>query len=505
MGYSKYSLDFINYYQLKEGISMQGMTKRIFLDAQECLTRGWYARNLPDDGLLDEADEFRMEQGNEVHRLAQQLFPDGTLVQGTSLKDAVEKTGRLMADPTVSTVFEAAFNVGVYATKADIIVRDGIGWKVFEVKSNLHDPVIPDELLDDLTYTVMVMQRSGVQITACSLLRLSREYRKGMGIDRMFGESDLTAAVQQRVLDFSPRWSEILEATSQSEPPTPSFSNACKDCDYFCDNCLGRGIDYSVLQLPRIQPKQIEAAMQLGILDLLKLPDKFRLTDSQRPIVQCVKTGQPFFAPGLKALLGSIQWPAYYLDFETVTTSLPLYSDIAPYGQVVTQYSIHRCSAPGQMDQHFEYLGDPLRDCQGELADRLIQDLGEKGSIIVYHTFEQSRINDLAKRFPNLAVSLSLISSRLFDLCKVIRRGCYHPEFYGSYSIKNVLPAIVPDMSYDGLEIADGGAAIVKYAKMALGRYTAAECQTIRQNLLQYCGQDTLAMVRLHKVLIDNG
>jgi hypothetical protein len=478
---------------------MQGMTKHVYLEAQQCLTRGWYAQRLPAESL-DEAEQFRMEQGNEVHRLSRELFPDGILVKGGN---AVEKTQRLMADPAVSTVFEAAFSVDGYATKADIIVRDGNGWQVFEVKSNLHDPDVPDELIDDMAYTVMVMKRCGTWITSCFLLRLSRDFRKGMGIEKMFGESDTTKAVQQRVRDILPRWDEILKAISQPKPPTPNLSNACKHCDYFCDDCLGKGIEYSVLQLPRCQAKQIEALKQLGILDLRKLPDRFRLTDSQRPVVQCVKNGQSCFAADLKSLLASIRWPAYYLDFETVMTSLPLYPDIAPHEQVVTQYSIHRCSRPGQVDQHFEYLGDPRQDCQRELAERLIQDLGGDGSIIVYGSFEQTRINALADRFPDLAVSLSQISPRLFDLCKVIRRGCYHPEFYGSYSIKNVLPALVPDMSYDGLEIADGGAAVVKYAKMALGRYSAAECQTIRQNLLQYCGQDTLAMVRLHKVLLE--
>ena len=478
---------------------MQGMTKHIYLEAQQCLTRGWYARMLPAE-LPDETQEFRMEQGNEVHCLSRELFPDGILVKGGN---AVEKTRRLMADTNVSILFEAAFSNDGYATRADIIVRDGNGWKVMEVKSNLHDPEVPDELIDDQAYTVMVMKRSGVQITSCSLLRLSRDFRKGMGIDRMFGETETTAAVQQRVQELSPRWNEILDATARSQPPEPTLSKACKDCDYFSDTCLGKGIEYSVMQLPRCQAKQIMALQQIGVLDLRKLPANFYLTDQQQTVVQSVKTGQPYFAPNLKALLDSIQWPSYYLDFETVTTSLPLYSDIAPYEQVITQYSIDRCSSSGQIDQHFEYLGDPVRDCQRELAERLIQDLDEKGSIIVYHTFEQSRINDLAERFPDLAAPLSLISSRLFDLCKVIRQGCYHPEFCGSYSIKTVLPALVPEMSYEGLEIADGGAAIVKYAKMALGQYTTAECQAIRQNLLRYCGQDTLAMVRLHKVLLD--
>ena len=135
------------------------------------------------------------------------------------------------------------------------------------------------------------------------------------------------------------------------------------------------------------------------------------------------------------------------------------------------------------------------------MAQSLITDLGTEGSIIVYSPFESSRIGELAERLPDLAEPLLAIRARLFDLLQVVREHYYHPAFHGTYSIKTVLPVLVPEMSYSGLAIADGGAAMTVFARAALGQYSPTEWAEIRKNLLTYCGQDTMAMVQLHRVL----
>ncbi len=113
--------------------------------------------------------------------------------------------------------------------------------------------------------------------------------------------------------------------------------------------------------------------------------------------------------------------------------SLPLYPGVTPYEQVLTQFSIHRFSAPGQIDVHSDYLADHASDCRWEFAERLIVELGEQGSIPVYSQFELMRINELARFFS---------------------------DFRGSFSIKSVLPTLVPELTNDGLAIGDGDAAI---------------------------------------------
>jgi hypothetical protein len=186
--------------------------------------------------------------------------------------------------------------------------------------------------------------------------------------------------------------------------------------------------------MDRIGAAQISAFFDAGILDLRDIPAEPppHLNDQQHTVLECVRTGKPKVGAGLKAALEVLRWPAYYLDFETVKTAIPLYADIKPHAQVVTQYSIHRCRSLGQEDAHFEYLADPKRDCQRELAERLIADLGDAGDIIVYHSFEHTQIRELTRRFPDLAQPLSAIDTRLFDLLRVVRAHYYHPAFHTS-------------------------------------------------------------------------
>ena len=184
-------------------------------------------------------------------------------------------------------------------------------------------------------------------------------------------------------------------------------------------------------------------------------------------------------------------------------TFLPLYEGHSCHRQVLTQFSIHRCESFDAEPQHCEYLADAQFDCERELAEKLIEKLGDRGSVIVYSNFEELRIKALRDAFPELAEPLERILGRLVDLLPVIRDHVYHPEFRGSFSIKKVLSALVPDLSYSGLEVADGYTAIARFARMANGEICGEDVPVTRQQLLDYCKMDTLAMVRLHETLIQ--
>jgi predicted RecB family nuclease len=96
-----------------------------------------------------------------------------------------------------------------------------------------------------------------------------------------------------------------------------------------------------------------------------------------------------------------------------------------------------------------------------------------------------------------LAGRIKKIQSRLFDLLPVVRNHVYHPRFGGSFSLKYVLPALVPDMTYEGMEVADGTDAGLAWESLIRGGLDQTERDRIRKALLDYCGQDTLALVRL--------
>ena len=232
------------------------------------------------------------------------------------------------------------------------------------------------------------------------------------------------------------------------------------------------------------------------------IPPTFELTPYQATVRDCVVTRKPWVRKQLKEELDAITWPAFYLDFETVMTAIPLYPSIAPYTQIPTQYSIHKCSDICKVLTHREFLCDPQKDRRKELAQNLIRDLEKTGSIVTYSNFEKVTVNRLAQLYPDLSDSLVPLVDRMVDLWAIIRPNFYHPDFHGSTSAKVTLPILAPEMSYDDLEITEGDSASAVFAYLALGRYkTKAEIQTVKKNLLDYCCRDSMAMVRLHERL----
>ena len=243
--------------------------------------------------------------------------------------------------------------------------------------------------------------------------------------------------------------------------------------------------------------------LESGVVEIDEIPSDFKLTANQSKVSEAAQSGQTVIEQdGLKDALDSIIFPTYNLDFETVRTAIPLYENIPPYAQIPTQYSLHICSAPGKVTKHLEYLGDPTSNPSRELAERLISDCGKQGSIIVYTHFEKDRLKGLIELFPDLASDLQALIDRIVDLNAIISKNYYHPDFHGSYSIKNVLPVLVPDLSYEKMDISNGLDAAAIFAFMAKGRFDEDETKEKRKTLLEYCELDTLAMVKVHQCLI---
>jgi hypothetical protein len=478
---------------------MSGINKEIFLEGRKCLTLAWL-RLRQGEKSHSEADQFRLEQGAEIGRLARLLFPKGILVTGKTPFEASRLTKSFMADKSISVLFEATFHINDYTAKADILIRSREGWKLIEVKSSLttNDKKKLDELVDDLAYTTMVLTRSKTKIERACLLLMSPAYRKFMDVNRLFVEIDMTDDAKKRLALFKHHWKVIRQSTLGSRRPTAKLNPTCKACEFFPRKCLGKGVRNPITDLPRIGKKIPQLRQTLSIK---ALPQDFPLSVGQRRIADCVRQNKEYRAATLLSDLEKVIWPAYYLDFETTKSALPLFPEIAPYEQIVTQYSIHRCSRLGTVDSHFEFLANPDRDDRLPLTKKLLKDLGNKGTIIVYSDFEKRVIQNLAMKFRELATSLNGLIKRLFDLLDIMEEGYYHPGFRGSYSIKNVLPVMIAEMSYGKLEIRDGAQADTCFARMALGHYSQAKKKQARENLLEYCKQDTIAMIRIHEKL----
>ncbi len=480
---------------MKETIS-----KFDWLTAHVCPAMAWHglraARTAP-----SEADRFRMEQGQEIGALARKLYPGGSLVTGSSGKSAAQITQDLIADPSKNVLFEASALSEPFIAKADILHRENDSWHVMEVKSSFSDTNAIDALVSDLAYTVMVFRRAGFSIVRASLVLISREFRFGQGPETLFEIVDATGDVMERAAEFDAGADEIPKALFTDLPPPHFLVSACRDCPFFVSKCLGAGVTHTVLEIPGLHHKKLMRLSDKGIIDLSQLPDDFGLNDRQTRAKEATLSDKVLVDSVLRIALEATGWPCHYLDFETVATVLPLYDGYGCHEQVLTQFSIHYRDSLDAAPRHTEYLANAARDSQRELAEALIAALRPEGAIIVYSSFEQTRITALRDRFPDLGGPLDDILGRLVDLLRIVTEYVYHPDFKGSYSIKKVLPALVPDLSYKGLAVADGDTAITRFARMARGEIKGSDIELTRRQLLEYCKLDTLAMLRLHETL----
>jgi len=444
-------------------------------------------------GTPTPADLLRMQEGQDVHRRAQSLHPNGVFA------GSIEKTKQLILDRAVDVIFEAAFTVDRYTARADWIRRVKGGWVIGEIKSSLFNEDGPkDEHLEDLAYTVMVARRSGLPVKGCELVLMNRDWRLGMPDADLFFVTDHTPEVMPIVDEFNRLWDQIAPLLLRRSKPSPRWCWECRGCEFFADRCVGVGISDPIFQLPRLSAKKFIELTAIGVTRISSIPSDFNLSETQQKAANAIRSKSPQIdAAEIQSALNSLEWPIGYLDFETLMTAVPRYPDVAPHEQLVTQYSLHVEPAPGSPLVHREYLADHARDCREELAAELIRETAECRTIVVYSSFEKTMIRGLANLLPTYAPELAGMEGKLFDLEPVVRRGLVHPDFGGRSSIKVVLPVLAPDLSYADLDIGDGGAAVAAFAKLAAGGATDEKILAVRGALLEYCKLDTLAMVRV--------
>lgn len=166
------------------------------------------------------------------------------------------------------------------------------------------------------------------------------------------------------------------------------------------------------------------------------------------------------------------------------------------------QYSLHHLDAQGQLS-HSAFLDLSGADPALALATQLVTECGDHGPIFVYNiSFESGRIAELATRFPQWGPALQAIRARLVDLLPITRSHYYHPTQHGSWSIKAVLPAMVPELGYDALGgVQNGGQAQEAYLEAVDAATSPERRQALEQQLLRYCQLDTYAMVRIWQLL----
>ena len=486
--------------------SFHYLTKTRYMQGLQCPKLLWLSINEPELGAeTDEATQHLFNVGKRVGEIAQKRYQDGVLIaEGhMHLQDAIHST-EAYAESGALAMFEATAKFETVLCRADILKRIKKEWEIHEVKMSTK---VKDEHLDDLAIQRYCFDRAGYPINKTCLMHVNNKDVRTGGIDPMqfLIEEDMTEAVSKKMAYIETNVSDLSKVLTCEKCPVVKPGDQCRkpyDCPFF-DHCNEPHKEYSIYELPRGQ-KLYPIFQKLGIELIRDIPEDFKLSERNRRIVQSNKTGKPVIdEKDIRDHLGTLEYPLYYFDFETINPAIPPYDNWRPYQTTPFQFSLHIQKNKGKECEHYEFLLKEAADPRRPLIESMLKLLGKKGSIIAWKkSFEIMVIKNMAEMFPEYKEQLLDLVPRFWDLITPFQSGDYvHYDFHGSASIKDVLPVLVPSLSYEKLEIQEGGTAGLKYELWLSGEMEEKEWQKTHKNLLEYCGLDTLAMVEIMRVL----
>jgi hypothetical protein len=478
------------------------LSKSKYLNGLQCLKLLWISVN--DKGRLPEVDGSKQklfDEGHIVGNYAKKLFPSGIDIPTEDFKGNLDQTQKLLKENKV--LFEPAFMIDRLYSRADILEPTKEGWNIIEVKSSTE---VKDVNKQDIAFQKYVYQKAGLKINKCFILYINNQYvRQGeININELFAKEDVSNDVEEEIKLIPDRVKLFLEVIDSKEPEVRINENCGKPYECAlksqCWSFLPK--ENCVFDLYRGGKKSWEL-FERNILAIKDIPEGERLNDKQQIQTECEKTNKPHInQEGIKGFFETIDYPLYFLDFETYQTAMPLYDGLKPYQQIPFQFSVHKIDKKGKKT-HFSFIASGKKDPRKKFVNAIMRKLGTKGSVIVYNkVFEEGRLKELASLFPLEKDYLLKLTERMRDLLIPFRNfDFYDRKQEGSASIKYVLPALT-NMTYKGMEIANGAQASIQYAYITHGKIDGTkakkeEIKKVRDDLKKYCQLDTEAMIQV--------
>jgi len=477
----------------------KGLSKSRLLSYRQC-PKKLYLETYHREMIEISPDQQKIfNTGHEVGELAQRFYPQGVLIgHDFELSKAIADTDALLADPDITTLFEATFNYGQVLIRADLLHKTDSGFHIQEVKSSTS---VKDINIEDCAIQTWVIEGAGHKVDKIDLLHINNQfiYQNEGDYKGLLTHQSLMDEVRE-IQPIIGHWVKgALDVLSQKDEPSVRPGEQCNhpyECP-FIDYCDPVTAEYPVENLPYGTRTSI-ALRNEGISDIRDIPVGRLTSETHERIRRVTVSGQYELEPAARLEMEDLAYPRYYIDFETIMFAIPRWLGTRPYRQIPFQWSCHIENAPGELS-HTEFLDTTGEDPSRAFIESLIEAIGDDGPILVYNAgFENTRLKELAEKFPEHYDSIANIIDRVVDLLPIARKHYYHPDMKGSWSIKNILPTIAPELNYANLEeVQDGLAAQDAYIESITPDTNNDRRNTIRNNLIEYCKLDTLAMVKI--------
>jgi len=393
-------------------------------------------------------------------------------------------------------------------SRVDILVPKGkSAWDIVEVKSST---AVKDINIHDVAFQKYCCEKFGLEIKGCYLAYVNNQYVKQGEIqaDQFLNLEDIGREVNVCSSGIEKRVNDMLSIIAKSSCPEVLIGKHCSD-PYECslmDLCWDHVPEGSVFEL-YYGGKKSYKLFESGIMSIKDIPEDFNLSDKQQIQWACEIGGKPHCdKEALKEFLDSLEYPVYYLDFETINPCVPLFDGMRPYQRVPFQYSLHVVKKQGAAPEYYSFLAKGEGDPRIYFLESLQSVLGEQGSIVVYsQSFEEGVLKELSTNFPEYQDWIRQVCARFRDLLVPFRLFSYYdPQQRGSASLKKVLPALT-GVNYSALAINEGGQASLAYLDTICGKIHGSEREKVYKDLEEYCCLDTEGMIaivdKLHEII----
>lgn len=480
------------------------ISKSDFLRFLQCPRYAWLWKHHPELRGDSGGAPFAL-QGHEVELLARKLFPKGKEVVEHD-KAGFEKTKALIHSGA-KILYQATARTGKLLAKADILVRDEDGrhWHLYEVKSSA---ALKEEYMADVYFQWLAFEGAGIHLASINVVLVNNQFilpRNGR-IDpkAYFSTQDLTADLPAMEL----KWKGLISIahrvlTAQNEPKVLVLNKSLKrEMSREMIKAYWKGTpEYSVYRIAYITRSQLTDLIGRGIIDMQDVPDDYFLTERLARQVRITKNRETHIdRPALKAGLDQLRYPLFFLDYETIAPAIPMFPGNHPFQNLPFQYSLHVLEKHGSEPRHFDFLHTRKTNPAPHLLKSLKSHIGDKGTVLAWNAvFEKTCNADMARGNPNYAKFLESVNERMVDLALFFKDTYVDYRFKGSASLKNVLPVLAPELTYESLQVRNGEMAVQSIQKL-LNRRLFGRSKIIKE-LKEYCRLDTYAMVRIHEIL----
>ena len=492
------------------------LTKTLILSGIQCEKKLWF--DLNDKIKLKDKAIFR--SGNRFNDVVRKHYGEGLdLSDEKEHQIVIERTKEAIQSDNINVIYEAGFLFKKTFIRADVLIKKDDQWTMLEAKASSS---VKDINISDLAIQSFIVKNSGLNVICNKIIHINKEfiYKGDENYKDLIVEVDITKEVLAEENEVEHLISKFLPL-KKSNCPKKEIGSHCKDpypCNYI-DKCSPpdtdiKNVSYKILPY---YGKKIESYCKINKIEKLKDIPKDLLQSSRKDyaenyhqIIQeahIKNTG--WINKDISEQFKKWKMPYYFMDFETIQQGVPIIENTKPFEQVPFQWSVHKLSEKGKALEEFSFIDFDDQDIEFNFLKKLIETLGDKGTIFVHnHPFERGVLNKLKEKpkMKSYSDQVDSIIDRIEDTLELTRKNFYSPEMFGKYSLKKIVKAIPTKIFYDSEEedaVSDGSDAQLTWFKCTDLKTKPSEKENYKKELIKYCSKDTEAMYDLIKYFLN--